>query len=281
MDEIVILLQAKDNKREIISQGNKAEDTWRGQKTVRFPFICMLPQHKSFSRPSLLSAVWHWLSPCWGCWKGNSRRDAQSCSISSILHSAPHVPHPDTHLIWENHQTFCCSQQEPHGWAQGLRIPHHCQVGVARGPAYTHTAALTPHRLNRDFSGMPSGVGPARKVLRWPDFPAPPPLLMVPLKRLFLKNGSQAPDSKSNCMKQEAFSTSHPTQIVSILIPNLLDKVFKSCCFYCNMSIKKIAPLSELGSHGIIIQQHKPSWKTLLRITVPLGMSTALFIKTI
>lgn len=82
-------------------------------------------------------------------------------------------------------------------------------------------------------------------------------------------------------MKQEVFSSSHPTQIVSILIPNLLDKVFESCCFYCNMSIKKIVLVSELGSHGIIIQQHKPSWKTLLRITVPLGMSRALFIKTI
>lgn len=65
-------------------------------------------------------------------------------------------------------------------------------------------------------------------------------LLFFPLFFFFFKeNVSQAPDSKSNCMKREAFSTSHPTQIVSILIPNLLDKVFESCCFFCNMSIRK------------------------------------------
>lgn len=74
-----------------------------------------------------------------------------------------------------------------------------------------------------------------------------PHLLHLPLSVQPSKNTSfffpffvsQAPDSKSNCMKREAFSTSHPTQIVSILIPNLLDKVFESCCFYCNMSIRK------------------------------------------
>lgn len=41
MDEIVILLQAKPNKSELIIHGNKAEDTPQRHKWVRFPFICI------------------------------------------------------------------------------------------------------------------------------------------------------------------------------------------------------------------------------------------------
>lgn len=85
MDEIVILLQAKPNKSELIIHGNKAEDTPQRHKWVRFPFICIRLERaagadrrmreQSSSVPAPLGAA----HPLWGVEYSGKSTAPQSC----------------------------------------------------------------------------------------------------------------------------------------------------------------------------------------------------------
>lgn len=86
MDEIVILLQAKPNKSELIIHGNKAEDTRQRHKWVRFPFICIRLERVAGAdrrvreESSSGLAPLGLLSPC-GAWNGQVRHSTPKLHI--------------------------------------------------------------------------------------------------------------------------------------------------------------------------------------------------------